>query len=40
VQSLAAAGKRTEALRLLEKVDRRFGGLAAPRSFELAAALQ
>jgi pimeloyl-ACP methyl ester carboxylesterase len=40
VQSLAAAGRRTEALRLLEEVDRRFGGLAAPRSLALAAALE
>jgi len=33
--SLLSAGQRTEALRLLGEIDRRYGGLAAPRSLEL-----
>jgi poly(3-hydroxybutyrate) depolymerase len=36
-QTLIAAGKRTEADQLLSEIDRRFGGLAAPRSLELLA---
>jgi pimeloyl-ACP methyl ester carboxylesterase len=36
VQSLLAAGKRDDAQKLLQEVDARFGGLAAPRSLELA----
>lgn len=36
VETLIARGKRGEARRLLEKVDRRFGGLAAPMSLDLA----
>ena len=39
VQALSAAGRRTEAEKLLQKVDGRFGGLAAPRSIELARTL-
>lgn len=36
VESFMAAGKRDEAQRLLHQIDARFGGLAAPRSVELA----
>jgi hypothetical protein len=36
VDSLNAEGKRDEAQTLLLKIDIRFGGLAAPRSIELA----
>jgi predicted esterase len=39
VQSLTAAGERSAARKLLLDIDRRFGGLAAPRSLELRAAL-
>lgn len=39
VQVLAARGERPEARRRLEAVDREFGGLAAPRSVELASTL-
>ncbi len=39
VRALAAAGKIDEALGLLETVDKRFGGVAAPESVELQAAL-
>jgi predicted esterase len=39
VQSLAATGERSAAHRLLLDIDRRFGGLATPRSLELLAAL-
>lgn len=39
VQALAAKGERREARRRLEAIDREFGGLAAPRSAELAAEL-
>jgi Esterase PHB depolymerase len=35
-QALIARGHRPEAQKLLEKIDRRFGGLAAPRSVELS----
>jgi hypothetical protein len=35
-QSLIAGGRRDEAKKLLIKTDRRFGGLAAPRSLDLA----
>jgi hypothetical protein len=38
-QSLLAAGKRSDAQKLLIAIDRRFGGLAAPRSIELQSAL-
>ena len=38
-QSLIAAGKRSDAQKLLIAIDRRFGGLAAPRSTELQSAL-
>jgi dienelactone hydrolase len=38
-QSLVAAGKRSDAQKLLIAIDRRFGGLAAPRSTELQSAL-
>jgi hypothetical protein len=38
-QSLIAAGKRADAQKLLIAIDRRFGGLAAPRSTELQSAL-
>jgi dienelactone hydrolase len=38
-QSLVAAGKHSEAQKLLIEIDRRFGGLAAPRSTELQSAL-
>jgi poly(3-hydroxybutyrate) depolymerase len=38
-QSLLASGKRSEAQKLLIAIDRRFGGLAAPRSVELQSAL-
>jgi hypothetical protein len=38
-QSLIAAGKGSEAQKLLIGIDRRFGGLAAPRSIELQSAL-
>jgi len=37
VEALLADGKAAEARKLLIKIDRRFGGLAAPRSVELAA---
>jgi hypothetical protein len=36
VESLIAGGKRDEAQKLLREIDARFGGLAAPRSVELA----
>jgi hypothetical protein len=36
VEGLLAAGKRDDALTLLDKVDAHYGGLAAPRSVELA----
>jgi predicted esterase len=36
VESLRAGGKRDEAQKLLIRIDRRFGGLAAPRSMDLA----
>ena len=36
--ALLASGRSGDARRLLEKIDRRFGGLAAPRSTELARA--
>jgi len=35
VESLIASGKRDDAQKLLIKIDRRFGGLAAPRSIDL-----
>jgi len=35
-QALIGRSRRLEALKLLEKIDRRFGGLAAPRSVELS----
>lgn len=38
-QSLIAAGKRSDAEKLLIAIDRRFGGLAAPRSTQLQSAL-
>ena len=38
--ALQAAGKRDAAKALLDKIDRRFGGLAAPRSVELENALE
>jgi hypothetical protein len=37
--ALQAAGKQEEAKSLLEKIDRRFGGLAAARSLALDNAL-
>lgn len=37
VESLQASGRRDEAQKLLIKIDRRFGGLAAPRSVDLTA---
>jgi hypothetical protein len=40
VRSLIDAGKSHEARRLLEETDRRFGGLAAPQTVALAAALE
>jgi pimeloyl-ACP methyl ester carboxylesterase len=40
VQSQRAAGNRDAARKLLLEIDRRFGGLAAPRSLELQAALE
>jgi dienelactone hydrolase len=40
VQSLIDAGNRSEARKQLEELDRRFGGLAAPESLQLAAALE
>lgn len=40
VQSLIDAGNRSEARKQLEELDRRFGGLAAPQSVALAAALE
>lgn len=40
VQALIDAGKRGEARKELEAADRKFGGLAAPHSLELAAALE
>jgi hypothetical protein len=40
VQSLIGAGERPKAQKLLTETDRQFGGLAAPRSIELQAALQ
>ena len=40
VQSLIDAGKRSEARRRIEELDRTFGGLAAPQSVALAAALE
>jgi pimeloyl-ACP methyl ester carboxylesterase len=39
VRSLAAAGRRDAAQKLLFDIDRHYGGLAAPRSLELQAAL-
>ena len=36
VESLIASGRRTAADKLLDKIDLRYGGLAAPRSTELA----
>jgi hypothetical protein len=39
VQALQARGERSQARRRLEAVDREFGGLAAPRSVALEAAL-
>ena len=36
VRSFIAAGKRTDAQKLLHEIDTRFGGMAAPRSLELA----
>jgi pimeloyl-ACP methyl ester carboxylesterase len=36
VESLFASGKRNEAQKLLHETDARFGGLAAPRSVQLA----
>lgn len=36
-EALIAGGKRDEARKRLIEIDRRFGGLAAPRSIELAA---
>ncbi len=38
-EALLGAGKRAEAQKLLLDIDRRFGGLAAPRSIELQLAL-
>jgi hypothetical protein len=35
VDALLANGKRENARRLLEKIDTRYGGLAAPRSIDL-----
>lgn len=40
VQALSSAGERAAARKRLEAVDREFGGLAAPRSVELGAALE
>jgi predicted esterase len=40
VQSLIDAGKRPEARKRLAELDRKFGGLAAPQSLALAAALE
>lgn len=40
VQALVDAGKRGEARKELEAVDRKFGGLAVPQSLSLAAALE
>jgi hypothetical protein len=39
VEALKAAGKNADARALLDKIDRRFGGLAGPHSLELDAAL-
>jgi hypothetical protein len=39
VQALIADGRRADAQKLLIEIDRRFGGLAAPRSLELQSAL-
>jgi hypothetical protein len=39
-KELLAAGNADGARRLLDKIDTRYGGLAAPRSVELAARLQ
>jgi hypothetical protein len=39
VQSLIADGKPDDAQKLLMEIDRRFGGLAAPRSAELESTL-
>ncbi|HEV7432859.1 MAG TPA: PHB depolymerase family esterase [Steroidobacteraceae bacterium] len=36
VESLIASGKRAAADKLLDKIDQRYGGLAAPHSLELA----
>ena len=36
VESLLASGQRAAAAALLDKIDQRYGGLAAPRSLELA----
>lgn len=36
VESLIASGRRAAADKLLDKIDQRYGGLAAPRSLELA----
>jgi len=40
VESLRAAGSRDAARKLLLEIDRRFGGLAVPRSLELQSALE
>jgi predicted esterase len=40
VRSLAATGERSAAYKLLLDIDRRFGGLAAPRSLVLQVALE
>jgi len=39
-EALISAGRRADAKKLLNAIDERFGGLAAPRSAELAARLQ
>jgi len=39
-QSLVDGGKREDAQKLLREIDRRYGGLAAPKSVELQAALR
>jgi hypothetical protein len=36
VESLLASGQRAAAATLLDKIDQRYGGLAAPRSLNLA----
>jgi hypothetical protein len=40
VESLIASGKRAAAQESLKEIDRRFGGLAAPRSLELAGKME